>query len=182
MFGEAHSGRVSLSRGVRARDRFGGLWNRSAGGLSDRMIEGALMRLSEQGLLEDLWQDAERPGLPPRHAYRLTAAGVGRWNVTEQTSGRPSACLDAFRAAPKGRWVPSPPMASATGRERADAIGDVHAETSCLEVFRQALETCKSFAARFAVPPIPLVLLGARAEQGWAIGHLQEAPKARRRR
>ena len=50
-------------------------------------------------------------------------------------------------------------MASATGRERADAIGDVHAETSCLDVFRQALETCKSVAAPFAVPPIQLVLL-----------------------
>jgi DNA-binding PadR family transcriptional regulator len=35
-----------------------------------------LMRLSEQGLLEHRWQDAERPGLPPRHVYRLTAAGV----------------------------------------------------------------------------------------------------------
>jgi hypothetical protein len=70
-------------------------------------------------------------------------------------------------------------MVSATGRERVDAIGGVHAETSCLEVSRPALETCKSFAARFAVPPIPRVLLGARAGQGWAIGHLHEAPKAR---
>jgi len=35
-----------------------------------------LMRLSEQGLLESCWQDAERPGLPPRHVYRLTARGL----------------------------------------------------------------------------------------------------------
>jgi PadR family transcriptional regulator, regulatory protein PadR len=35
-----------------------------------------LMRLSEQGLLEHRWQEAERPGLPPRHVYRLTAAGL----------------------------------------------------------------------------------------------------------
>jgi PadR family transcriptional regulator PadR len=35
-----------------------------------------LMRLSEQGLLESRWQEAERPGLPPRHVYRLTAAGL----------------------------------------------------------------------------------------------------------
>jgi DNA-binding PadR family transcriptional regulator len=34
------------------------------------------MRLSEQGLLEAHWQEAERPGLPPRHVYRLTAAGL----------------------------------------------------------------------------------------------------------
>jgi PadR family transcriptional regulator, regulatory protein PadR len=35
-----------------------------------------LMRLSEQGLLESRWQEPERPGLPPRHAYRLTASGL----------------------------------------------------------------------------------------------------------
>jgi PadR family transcriptional regulator PadR len=35
-----------------------------------------LMRLSEQGLLESRWEEAERPGLPPRHAYRLTARGL----------------------------------------------------------------------------------------------------------
>jgi PadR family transcriptional regulator PadR len=35
-----------------------------------------LMRLSEQGLLESRWQDPERPGLPPRHVYRLTSSGL----------------------------------------------------------------------------------------------------------
>jgi PadR family transcriptional regulator, regulatory protein PadR len=35
-----------------------------------------LMRLSEQGLLESCWQEAKRPGLPPRPAYRLTASGL----------------------------------------------------------------------------------------------------------
>src|SRR5215471_3448369 len=35
-----------------------------------------LMRLSEQGLLKSRWQEAERPGLPPRHVYRLTASGL----------------------------------------------------------------------------------------------------------
>jgi DNA-binding PadR family transcriptional regulator len=34
------------------------------------------MRLSDQGLLESRWQEPERPGLPPRHAYRLTASGL----------------------------------------------------------------------------------------------------------
>jgi DNA-binding PadR family transcriptional regulator len=34
------------------------------------------MRLSEQGLMESRWQDPERPGLPPRHIYRLTASGL----------------------------------------------------------------------------------------------------------
>jgi PadR family transcriptional regulator, regulatory protein PadR len=34
------------------------------------------MRLSEQGLLEARWEEAVRPGLPPRHVYRLTARGL----------------------------------------------------------------------------------------------------------
>src|SRR5262249_60695603 len=34
-----------------------------------------LMRLSEQGLLDSRWQEPERAGLPPRPAYRPTAAG-----------------------------------------------------------------------------------------------------------
>jgi DNA-binding PadR family transcriptional regulator len=34
-----------------------------------------LMRLSDRGLLESAWQETER-GRPPRHVYRLTAAGV----------------------------------------------------------------------------------------------------------
>jgi PadR family transcriptional regulator len=45
-------------------------------GLRSGTLYPLLMRLSEQGLLEQRWQEAERPGLPPRHVYRLTAAGV----------------------------------------------------------------------------------------------------------
>src|SRR3954465_12180476 len=35
-----------------------------------------LIRLSDQGLLEAKWEEPERPGKPPRHAYRLTPDGV----------------------------------------------------------------------------------------------------------
>lgn len=35
-----------------------------------------LMRLAERGLLDARWQTDARPGRPPRHMYRLTAAGV----------------------------------------------------------------------------------------------------------
>jgi DNA-binding PadR family transcriptional regulator len=35
-----------------------------------------LMRLEEQGFLESRWDEPEREGRPPRHAYRLTAGGV----------------------------------------------------------------------------------------------------------
>jgi DNA-binding PadR family transcriptional regulator len=45
-------------------------------GLRSGTLYPLLMRLSEQGLLESRWQEPERPGLPPRHVYRLTAAGV----------------------------------------------------------------------------------------------------------
>lgn len=34
-----------------------------------------LIRLQRQGYLEAEWQDPVEPGRPPRHAYRLTAAG-----------------------------------------------------------------------------------------------------------
>ena len=47
-----------------------------ATGLKSGTLYPLLMRLSEQGLLESRWQDAERPGLPPRHFYRLSASGV----------------------------------------------------------------------------------------------------------
>ena len=45
-------------------------------GLQSGTLYPLLMRLSEQGLLEARWQEAERPGLPPRHVYRLTASGL----------------------------------------------------------------------------------------------------------
>jgi len=45
-------------------------------GLRSGTLYPLLMRLSEQGLLEQRWQEAERPGLPPRHVYRLTASGL----------------------------------------------------------------------------------------------------------
>src|SRR5215469_10481463 len=45
-------------------------------GIKSGTLYPLLMRLSEQGLLESRWQEAERPGLPPRHVYRLTARGL----------------------------------------------------------------------------------------------------------
>src|SRR5882724_13342073 len=45
-------------------------------GLKSGTLYPVLMRLSEQGLLESRWQEPERPGLPPRHVYRLTAPGL----------------------------------------------------------------------------------------------------------
>jgi DNA-binding PadR family transcriptional regulator len=35
-----------------------------------------LIRLEAQGHLQAEWRDAEEPGRPPRHVYRLTASGM----------------------------------------------------------------------------------------------------------
>jgi PadR family transcriptional regulator, regulatory protein PadR len=45
-------------------------------GLRSGTLYPLLMRLSDQGLLESRWEEAARPGLPPRHVYRLTAQGL----------------------------------------------------------------------------------------------------------
>ena len=50
-----------------------------------------LMRLAEQGLLEDAWQPSETPGRPPRHVYRLTKSGIATARALmqrEPASGR----------------------------------------------------------------------------------------------
>lgn len=45
-------------------------------GLGSGTLYPALARLSEQGLLESEWRPSLQPGRPPRHAYRLTSAGI----------------------------------------------------------------------------------------------------------
>lgn len=45
-------------------------------GLGSGTLYPTLARLSEQGLLESEWRPSLQPGRPPRHAYRLTHAGI----------------------------------------------------------------------------------------------------------
>lgn len=45
-------------------------------GLKSGTLYPILMRLCDRGLLESQWQAAAQPGRPPRHMYRLTAAGA----------------------------------------------------------------------------------------------------------
>jgi DNA-binding PadR family transcriptional regulator len=45
-------------------------------GLPSGTLYPILMRLAERGCLEARWLEPERPGRPPRHAYRLTQAGL----------------------------------------------------------------------------------------------------------
>jgi DNA-binding PadR family transcriptional regulator len=44
-------------------------------GLRSGTLYPILVRLAERGCLETRWVEAERPGRPPRHTYRLTAGG-----------------------------------------------------------------------------------------------------------
>jgi PadR family transcriptional regulator, regulatory protein PadR len=45
-------------------------------GLKSGTLYPILVRLAERGVLETRWEQAERPGRPARHVYRLTAEGV----------------------------------------------------------------------------------------------------------
>jgi len=45
-------------------------------GLGSGTLYPLLIRLHEQGLLEATWLEAQRPGRPPRHGYRLTPDGA----------------------------------------------------------------------------------------------------------
>jgi len=47
-------------------------------GLAAGSLYPILIRLTDRGLLEASWEEEPPPGRPPRHLYRLTAAGL-RW-------------------------------------------------------------------------------------------------------
>ena len=44
-------------------------------GLKSGSLYPILMRLADRGLLESSWEVSPPPGRPPRHLYRLSAAG-----------------------------------------------------------------------------------------------------------
>ena len=67
-----------LFEALRARDsdwRYGYDLSKQTG-LKSGTLYPILMRLEAQGLLETRWADAEVPGRPRRHLYRLTAYGL----------------------------------------------------------------------------------------------------------
>jgi len=45
-------------------------------GLKSGTLYPLLIRLCDQGLLDSQWEEPDRPGTPPRHAYRLTPPGL----------------------------------------------------------------------------------------------------------
>ncbi len=57
-------------------------------GLSSGTLYPILIRLHDRGLLEAKWTEPERPGLPARHVYRLSADGLA---YTRQLAHQPVA-------------------------------------------------------------------------------------------
>lgn len=45
-------------------------------GIKSGTLYPLLIRLEERNLLETAWQPPAEPGRPPRHIYKLTAAGI----------------------------------------------------------------------------------------------------------
>lgn len=61
-------------------------------GIKSGTLYPLLIRLERQGYLEAEWQEPAEPGRPPRHAYRLTAAGraLAARNPPAEPARRPS--------------------------------------------------------------------------------------------
>lgn len=58
-----------------------------------------LIRLEARGLLEAQWQEPSEPGRPPRHAYRLTSAGIAlaRAEAQKTSTERPLPTAEGLR-------------------------------------------------------------------------------------
>src|SRR5437764_14780320 len=56
-----------------------------------------LIRLNDLGLLESKWMEPDRPGKPPRHAYKLSPSGLafGREITEPATSAARRKLVDA---------------------------------------------------------------------------------------
>jgi DNA-binding PadR family transcriptional regulator len=67
-----------------------------ATGLKSGTLYPILMRLSDEGFLDSQWEDAERPGRPPRHGYRLTVLGMSL--AREQLKTAPGVALRPITA------------------------------------------------------------------------------------
>lgn len=72
----AHTLLVLEALSKRPRDRHYGYELSQITGLRSGTLYPILMRLSARGLLQSDWQPAAVAGRPPRHVYRLTAAGL----------------------------------------------------------------------------------------------------------
>jgi DNA-binding PadR family transcriptional regulator len=62
-------------------------------GLLSGTLYPLLMRMTDQGLVEAEWREPTQPGRPPRHVYRLTAAGLAFARTVAKPSPGPSSEL-----------------------------------------------------------------------------------------
>jgi PadR family transcriptional regulator, regulatory protein PadR len=69
-----------------------------ATGLKSGTLYPILIRLSDEGLLDSRWKDAERPGRPPRHVYRLTSTGLALASEQVEASVKSAFDLRPLRA------------------------------------------------------------------------------------
>lgn len=60
-------------------------------GVSSGTLYPLLMRMTEQGLLAAEWREPVQAGRPPRHTYRLTAAGISLARSVAESQSRSSA-------------------------------------------------------------------------------------------
>ena len=65
-----------------------------ATGLLSGTLYPILMRLSDRGYLEHKWLPSQEVGRPPRHVYRITAAGAAyareQFEISEEVGAEPS--------------------------------------------------------------------------------------------
>ena len=84
-------GRVLLAALLAARDRWShGYELTILTGIKSGTLYPLLIRLEAQGFLEAEWQSPLASGRPPRHAYRLTAAGQRLARAEAAPLGQPA--------------------------------------------------------------------------------------------
>ncbi len=66
-------------------------------GLKSGSLYPILMRLCERGLLDSKWEASSEPGRPPRHVYKLTAAGsaLAKERLVNSDAPVPSGAVEA---------------------------------------------------------------------------------------
>ena len=66
-------------------------------GLPSGTLYPILMRLSDRGYLDHKWMESPDAGVPPRHAYRLTAQGIAyakdQFALCIEAGARPSSSV-----------------------------------------------------------------------------------------
>jgi Predicted transcriptional regulators len=66
-----------------------------ATGLQSGTLYPLLVRMEGQGLVASEWREPEQAGRPPRHAYRLTAAGMAMADTFAQRDADPEGAVSA---------------------------------------------------------------------------------------